>query len=155
MSESPKPSRSLPESPSGEHLRKEAKRVAKRHGIVLSAAQRRLAHEYGFRNWAEMILRVKQLLAPAQGERAADALSSAPDADRVFPFLPLRELVAFSNVVYPIVNSSDPSRTEPRLRAMREGEIDLRSELTRLVALLCRTQPVGGIFGNFVRDGSM
>lgn len=38
-----------PESPSGEHLRKEAKRVAKRHVIVLSAAQRGLAHEYGFR----------------------------------------------------------------------------------------------------------
>jgi ATP-dependent Lon protease len=95
MSESTKPSRSLPESPSEEHLRKEAKRVAKRHGIVLSAAQRRLAHGYGFRNWAEMMLRVKQLMAPAQVERA-------PDADRVFPFLPLRELVAFPNVVYPI-----------------------------------------------------
>lgn len=134
MSESPKPSRSLPESPSEEHLRKEAKRVAKRHGIVLSAAQRRLAHEYGFRNWAEMMLRVKQLLAPAQGERAANALSSASDADRVFPFLPLRELVAFPNVVYPIFVGRPMSVGAIRLAEERKLPIIMAAQKDAMIA---------------------
>ena len=52
-------SRSLPENPSEEYLRKEAKRLARDEAIQLAAAQRRLAREYGFRNWTELIGHVK------------------------------------------------------------------------------------------------
>jgi GNAT superfamily N-acetyltransferase len=60
------PSRSLPEKASVEYLRKEAKRFAKERGLNLVAAQRSLAHEYGQRNWAELIAAAKAILRPAQ-----------------------------------------------------------------------------------------
>jgi hypothetical protein len=43
---------SLPQNPSAEYLRKEAKRLARADAMQLAAAQRRLAHDYGYRNWA-------------------------------------------------------------------------------------------------------
>lgn len=45
----------LPANPSREHLRKQAKRLAKSHELTLSAAQRRLAGEYGYRSWAALM----------------------------------------------------------------------------------------------------
>ena len=59
------PSRSLPEKASVEYLRKEAKRLAKERGVNLVAAQRSLAHEYGQRNWAELMAAAKAILQPA------------------------------------------------------------------------------------------
>ncbi len=48
----------LPARPSAEHLRKEAKRLARDEPVPLALAQRRLAHTYGFRNWAELMREV-------------------------------------------------------------------------------------------------
>jgi len=47
--------RRLPASPSQEHLRKLAKRLAKSEKLKLAAAQRRLANDYGFATWAALM----------------------------------------------------------------------------------------------------
>jgi ATP-dependent Lon protease len=73
------PRKRLPEHPSEENLRKQAKRLAKQEGLQLAAAQRRLAIEYGYGNWAELMRAV---------------------ASRFVPLVPLRELVAFPHEVY-------------------------------------------------------
>ena len=62
-------SRSLPENPSAEHLRKQAKDLARGEAIQLAAAQRRLAREYGYRNWGELIRHVKSLSAAYKATR--------------------------------------------------------------------------------------
>jgi peptide-methionine (S)-S-oxide reductase len=49
------PRRQLPANPSHEHLRKQAKRLAKSQDLRLSTAQRRLAGEYGYRSWAALM----------------------------------------------------------------------------------------------------
>jgi ankyrin repeat protein len=48
----------LPARPSLEHLRKQAKRLARDRSLRLADAQRLLAHEYGFHTWAELSRRV-------------------------------------------------------------------------------------------------
>jgi ATP-dependent Lon protease len=75
------PRKRLPEHPSEENLRKQAKRLATQEGLQLAAAQRRLAIEYGYKNWAELIRAV---------------------ASQFVPVIPLRGLVAFPHEVYPI-----------------------------------------------------
>jgi ankyrin repeat protein len=60
------PRRQLPANPSHEHLRKQAKRLAKSHDLRLSAAQRRLAGEYGYPSWAALL-------------RVVDGASTAPN----------------------------------------------------------------------------
>jgi len=75
------PRKRLPENPSEENLRKQAKQLAKNEDLQLAAAQRRLANEYGHRNWAELMRAV---------------------SSRFVPVVPLRELVAFPLEVYPI-----------------------------------------------------
>ena len=81
MSASKEPRKRLPNNPSEENLRKQAKGLAKEGGLQLAAAQHRLATEYGYRNWAELILAV---------------------ASEFVPVIPLRGLVAFPHEVYPI-----------------------------------------------------
>ena len=75
------PRKRLPKNPSEENLRKQAKQLAKEEGLQLAAAQRRLATEYGYHNWAELMRAV---------------------ASRFVPLVPLRELVAFPLEVYPV-----------------------------------------------------
>ena len=75
------PRKRLPNNPSEENLRKQVKQLAKDEGLQLAAAQRRLAIEYGYHNWAELMRAV---------------------ASRLVPLVPLRELVAFPHEVYPI-----------------------------------------------------
>lgn len=75
------PHKRLPENPSEENLRKQAKQLAKNEGLQLAVAQRRLATEYGYRNWGELIRAV---------------------VSRFVPVIPLRELVVFPLEVYPI-----------------------------------------------------
>jgi len=65
-------SRSFPKKPSEEHLRKEAKRFARSQAIQLSAAQRRLAREYGYMTWSELIRHVKSLSAAYKATLEAD-----------------------------------------------------------------------------------
>jgi ATP-dependent Lon protease len=81
MTTSHGPRKRLPENPSEENLRKQAKRLAKQEGLQLAAAQRRLAIDYGYRTWADMM----QIVSPP-----------------CVPFLPLRALIAFPHEVYPI-----------------------------------------------------
>jgi peptide-methionine (S)-S-oxide reductase len=45
----------LPKNPSAEHLRKQAKRLAKAEGLKLAAAQHKLAKDHGFANWAGLM----------------------------------------------------------------------------------------------------
>jgi len=45
----------LPERPSSEHLRKQAKARRRERGIALSQAQHELAHEYGFDSWPKLV----------------------------------------------------------------------------------------------------
>ena len=70
-------SRSLPENPSEEHLRKEAKRLARGEVIQLAAAQRRLAREYGYRNWSDLIRHVRSLSAAYKATRKPDDATGA------------------------------------------------------------------------------
>jgi hypothetical protein len=74
----------LPGQPSAEHLRKQAKRLAKAGGLRLTAAQHQLARDHGFANWAalmrEVAARTRAPLAAAavRGDAAAvEALLAA------------------------------------------------------------------------------
>lgn len=49
----------LPRNPSAEHLRKQAKRLARAEGLKLAAAQHRLAKNYGFPGWTELMREVE------------------------------------------------------------------------------------------------
>ena len=64
MSTNKVPSRSLPAKASEEFLRKEAKRLAKERGVSLGIAQRTLAHEYGHRNWSELVAAANTMVQP-------------------------------------------------------------------------------------------
>ena len=74
MTTSQGPRKRLPQNPSEENLRKQAKRLAKEEGLQLAAAQRRLAIEYGYKSWAELMRAV---------------------SSQFVPMIPLRELVVF------------------------------------------------------------
>jgi len=56
----------LPERASSEHLRKQAKRLAKAEGLKLGHAQRRLARDHGFPNWATMMRAIDERAAPGR-----------------------------------------------------------------------------------------
>lgn len=108
MATTPISTRSLPQRPSSEYLRKQAKRLARVEAVQLAAAQHQLAHEYGYQNWAALITAV-QTLASANGHGSAaneppsaDSARTREDASHVFPLLQLRGLVAFPHASYPI-----------------------------------------------------
>jgi ankyrin repeat protein len=54
---------SLPPRPSVEHLRKQAKRLARRDQLTLGKAQHQIAQHYGAINWAALLSRVKAALS--------------------------------------------------------------------------------------------
>jgi len=58
--------RALPARPSKEHLRKEAKRLAKERSLGLAEAQRRVALAYGSTTWADLMHRVDALRGAVQ-----------------------------------------------------------------------------------------
>ncbi len=106
MSHAQTSSRVLPPNPSDEYLRKEAKRLAREDGQQLAGAQRRLAHEYGYRNWAELMNAVASMSSGENGGtnpwRPAGSPPISESSANVFPLLPLRRLVTFPHVSYPI-----------------------------------------------------
>ncbi len=51
-------SRALPARPSQEHLRKQAKRLARDKSLGLAEAHRQIAAEYGFATWADLMRRI-------------------------------------------------------------------------------------------------
>jgi ankyrin repeat protein len=66
--------RELPARPSAEHLRKQAKRLARDKSLGLAEAQRRVAADYGAKTWAELMRRVR---AVRGGESALSPLAAA------------------------------------------------------------------------------
>jgi hypothetical protein len=67
--------------------------------MQLAAAQRRLAHEYGHRNWAELMNAVASMSAAGNDgtnpSRPSGSLPISESSANVFPLLPLRGLVTF------------------------------------------------------------
>ena len=84
----PEQLRPLPERPSVEYLRKEAKRRARALSITLAAAQRELAREYGFPNWAELLRQVRRIASEPR------ALSPLAEAARAADEATVKELLA-------------------------------------------------------------
>lgn len=92
----------LPDRPSLEHLRKQAKEYRRERGIPLHRAQRELAHQYGFGSWPTLVRHVQAhglsgveralVLADPAGLaellRAGPAAATAPIGDLV-PLLTL------------------------------------------------------------------
>jgi hypothetical protein len=72
--------RALPARPSREHLRKQAKRLAKADVLGLAAAQRQLARTYGASSWAELMRRIEP--APPRSPLAAAARDGDLDTVR-------------------------------------------------------------------------
>ncbi|MHB8383321.1 MAG: LON peptidase substrate-binding domain-containing protein [Candidatus Binataceae bacterium] len=74
--------------------------------MQLTAAQRRLAHEYGYRNWAKMMTAVASMSLAGNGGANPSRPTGPPPISEsganVFPLLPLRGLVTFPHVSYPI-----------------------------------------------------
>jgi len=90
MSSSDGAPRALPDRPSKEHLRKQAKRLAKDRSLKLAEAQRALAAEYGFATWADLMRRVEEM----GGAPAASALSPLSKAARAGDVAMVRRLLA-------------------------------------------------------------
>ena len=65
--------RALPERPSKEHLKKQAKRLAKEASLPLAQAQHRLAASYGARDWAALMRRAEDMRGDAAPSRLAIA----------------------------------------------------------------------------------
>lgn len=78
----------LPEHPSLEHLRKQAKARKRQGQIPLSRAQHELAREYGFASWPKLVheiqarglVGVERALVLADAPSLAEHLSAAPEA---------------------------------------------------------------------------
>ncbi|MEO6091280.1 MAG: ankyrin repeat domain-containing protein [Umezawaea sp.] len=83
----------LPERPSLEHLRKQAKSRKRDRGVPLATAQHELAREYGFDNWAALVHHVEATgltgLERALVLADAAALATADLAAEVPPLLTL------------------------------------------------------------------
>ena len=111
----------LPERPSREHLRKQAKRLARERGLRLAEAQLALARDYAFRSWPELIAHA----ARVNGDR--DALYLAVRAGDVAA---VRELLASG--VNPQIGNG---REAPLHAAARRGPFTLVEALVEGGAL--------------------
>src|SRR6185436_34704 len=87
MSASDSARRALPQHPSSEHLRKQAKRLAKQRGVQLAEVQRWLANEHGFADWAALMANVGRLEPQA-------ALSPLAEAARAGDVAQVKRLIA-------------------------------------------------------------
>jgi len=79
----------LPARPSREHLRKQAKRLARDKSLGLAEAQRKIAAEYGAASWAALMRRVDE----ARGDEAA-SLPPLAAAARAGDLAAVRRLIA-------------------------------------------------------------
>jgi ankyrin repeat protein len=111
----------LPPRPSAEHLRKDAKRLARANGIQLAAAQRALAQSYGHRSWAALMRAVDEARAPRDGDTARrDAALPMLAAVRAGDHERVRELLA--NGANPRIGDG---RDLPLHLAARRGDREL------------------------------
>jgi ankyrin repeat protein len=90
MSSSDGAPRALPVRPSKEHLRKQAKRLAKEQSLKLADAQRELAHAYGSSSWTDLMRRVEEM----RGDERASQLSPLSLAARAGDVAGVRRLLA-------------------------------------------------------------
>jgi ankyrin repeat protein len=88
----PQSVQALPSRPSQEHLRKQAKRLAKQKGLRLAEAQREVARQYGEPNWAALMQRVAAL-TPAKALSPLGAAARAGDVARVRQLLSMGQPV--------------------------------------------------------------
>jgi len=122
----------LPARPSAEHLRKEAKRLAREATIPLAVAQRRLASRYGFRNWAELVREVARRSGSADAANPLLAAVRSGDIDGV------RKLLAAG--VNPRLGDD---RDLPLHAAARRGPLELVEVLIAGDALPWQRDPKG------------
>jgi hypothetical protein len=73
--------RALPARPSAEHLRKQAKRLAKSRGLQLAQAQRAVAAEYGTASWAELMRTVEAARGTPNAPPLEPLAAAARDGD--------------------------------------------------------------------------
>src|SRR5688572_6923536 len=106
----------LPQQPSAEHLRKQARRLAKAEGLKLAAAQHKLAKDYGFANWAALMRAVERRRRSPLSQAAARG-----DVDAV------RALLAEGAAV-----DGEPHETDTPLYLVCDG--DAPAEAKRAVA---------------------
>lgn len=109
------PHKRLPEHPSGENLRKQAKQLAKDEGLQLAAAQFQLANEYGFRTWAAL-------------------MEAVVGAHPLVPFLPLRGLVAFPHETWPVYMGRAQSIRAIEIAAERKCPVLMVAQKDAVVA---------------------
>jgi peptide-methionine (S)-S-oxide reductase len=103
----------LPARPSREHLRKQAKRVARERSLQLAGAQRQLANDYGFRTWAELMRHV----AGVRNDEPAAALFAAVRA---------RDVAAVRRLLAEGVNRRlGDGRESPLHAAARRGPLEM------------------------------
>ena len=134
--------RSLPEKPSAEHLRKQAKDLARGEAIQLAAAQRRLAREYGYRNWSELIRHVQSLSAAYKATREADEATGLTPLEagpaltsfwkRAAADLPLGIKIRDKQLLADL----DPSREGPDLMQLRRSVLGQLGDTPDLLELL-------------------
>lgn len=98
----------LPARPSKEHLRKQAKRLARDKSLGLAEAQRRLAADYGANSWADLMRRVD---AARGGETTP--LSPLAAAARAGDLASVRRLIADGQPL----GSGDPNVGTPLWQA--------------------------------------
>ena len=100
--------KSLPAKPSEEHLRKEAKRLAKAQGLPIAQAQRRLAQDYGFPSWPK-------LLSQVRGQTAQVELPPLIKAIQAADLVEVERLIAagapLEGVLWDVCDSDAPAKT--------------------------------------------
>lgn len=126
-SQGPESARRLPDRPSKENLKKQAKARAKERGVQLAVAQFELAHEYGFANWAALMRAVDAAL----GAPAATKLSQLSTAARAGDVEQVRALLAQGADA-----DGDESDADPPLFHVCDSDAPADQRLTVVQALL-------------------
>jgi peptide-methionine (S)-S-oxide reductase len=129
MSTPPPPSRKeLPDRPSEENLKKQAKALAKRQKVQLSAAHYALAKEYGFASWPKMMEHVRQLAettpATSREEMSSELLEAIASAARTAELASLKQLLGSD----PIPDMRDGER-DPLLSLVCKSDADVETRL--------------------------
>lgn len=120
-------SRELPENPSLEHLKKQAKELRNARQGKLAEAQHALAREYGFSNWAKLKAHVEMLrLSPMESLKVAVCASDARRTSELiarYPELrthiddPLPDYAFGQQALFAAVQRSDRASIDVLLRA--------------------------------------
>lgn len=123
----------LPERPSPEHLRKQAKRLARRLRVRLADAQHRLAERYGFNHWAALMTHVRAL-EPRRPLSPLALAARAGDLDQVRRLIAAGEDAAEGGETNPIWEACS-SRAAPEVRlamahALLEAGADAREPVS-------------------------